>query len=206
MSSLTCLSNVHLHVFNFLSAFSVKAIQRARKFNEEFHTSSTIKSAKEQTEDAQQELNLKTESLDELERLPLPHEPCTLQDIPLLHMTSLSNATTCTTSTLEVRETDLDIEVHERNGSDTLKEEMKESDNIETGESHLTRSRTDRCGSGVKVRVVKVLSQGSFFALGLVVLVAGGVASMYHPYVDPDEYENCTASTEQLNDSIANYC
>ena len=45
-------------------------------------------------------------------------------------------------------------------------------------------------------RVLKVLNRGSIFVIGLAILVAGGVSSNFHPYVDPVEYENCTVTDE----------
>ena len=50
-------------------------------------------------------------------------------------------------------------------------------------------------------QVLRILSRGSLFVIGLAILVAGGVASNYHPYhVSPGEYENCT--TVQLNKTM----
>lgn len=49
--------------------------------------------------------------------------------------------------------------------------------------------------------LIRALSRGTFFAIGLTILVAGGVASNYHPYyIDPAEYENCT--TAQMNETM----
>ena len=47
--------------------------------------------------------------------------------------------------------------------------------------------------------ILKLLSRGSLYALGLAILVVGGVSSTFHPYVDPGEYENCTI-TGQSNE------
>lgn len=41
-------------------------------------------------------------------------------------------------------------------------------------------------------KIRKVLFHGSFFVIGVCILVAGGVSSHYHPHVDPEEYYNCT--------------
>ena len=41
-------------------------------------------------------------------------------------------------------------------------------------------------------KIRKLFLHGSLFVVGVCFLVAGGVASRYHPYVDPEEYSNCT--------------
>ena len=43
-----------------------------------------------------------------------------------------------------------------------------------------------------KSRIKKLIFKGSFFVLGLAILVAGGVSSQFHPYVDIPAYSNCT--------------
>ena len=43
----------------------------------------------------------------------------------------------------------------------------------------------------------KILIHGSFYVVGVCILIAGGVASRFHPHVDSDEYSNCTT----FNDS-----
>jgi hypothetical protein len=43
---------------------------------------------------------------------------------------------------------------------------------------------------GYKCR--KLLLHGSFYVVGLSILVAGGISSHFHPHVDPEEYANCT--------------
>lgn len=45
-------------------------------------------------------------------------------------------------------------------------------------------------------QILKLLGRGSLFVIGLMVLVVGGVASRWTPYVEPEDYENCTV-TEQ---------
>ena len=41
-------------------------------------------------------------------------------------------------------------------------------------------------------KIRKLFLHGSFLVVGVCILVAGGVASRYHPYVDPEEYYNCS--------------
>ena len=73
-------------------------------------------------------------------------------------------------------------------------DEVNEGRKVGSPLPQQTRSkRTRTC-------ILKILNRGSLFAVGLAVLVAGGVASNFHPYVDPGEYENCT-DTEQMNDT-----
>ena len=44
----------------------------------------------------------------------------------------------------------------------------------------------------------KLLIHGSFYVVGACTLIAGGVASRFHPHVDPDEYTNCTTDNSSL--------
>ena len=52
----------------------------------------------------------------------------------------------------------------------------------------------------MRTRLLKLLNRGSFFAIGLAILIIGGVSSNFHPYVNPGKYENCSI-TEHLNES-----
>lgn len=38
----------------------------------------------------------------------------------------------------------------------------------------------------------KLVLHGSFFVVGICILIAGGISSRFHLYVDPVEYLNCT--------------
>jgi hypothetical protein len=67
--------------------------------------------------------------------------------------------------------------------------EGKEASNSSSLEQRTTIPRT-------RTRIVKLLSRGSFFAIGLAVLVVGGVSSNFTPYVEPWEYDNCTVTDE----------
>ena len=40
----------------------------------------------------------------------------------------------------------------------------------------------------------KLLIHGSFFVVGVSILIAGGVSGTFHPHVDQDQYSNCTSS------------
>lgn len=39
----------------------------------------------------------------------------------------------------------------------------------------------------------KLLLHGSFYVIGICILIAGGVSSRFHPHVDPEEYANCSS-------------
>ena len=42
-------------------------------------------------------------------------------------------------------------------------------------------------------KIKKLLIHGSFYAIGICILISGGVSSRFHPHVDPEEYSNCTS-------------
>ena len=72
------------------------------------------------------------------------------------------------------------------------------------GDMDTSSSRPTCMTSTVRSRdqVVRILSKGSFFAIGLAILVAGGMASNYHPYyVNPNEYNSCTIPPK-LNETM----
>ena len=50
-------------------------------------------------------------------------------------------------------------------------------------------------------RIKNLIFKGSFFVVGLAILVAGGVSSQFHPYVDTLAYSNCTNDFELMNRS-----
>ena len=68
--------------------------------------------------------------------------------------------------------------------------EGKENSNSSSLHQQTRRPRT-------RTRIMKLLSRGSLFAIGLAVLVVGGVSSNFTPYVEPWEYDNCTMITGQ---------
>ena len=39
----------------------------------------------------------------------------------------------------------------------------------------------------------KLFVHGSFYVIGLCILIGGGVSSRFHPHVDPEEYSNCSS-------------
>ena len=57
-----------------------------------------------------------------------------------------------------------------------------------TQESTVTETKTPLRTYKLKWLMLK----GSVLALGVAMLVAGGVGSVFHPYVPPEEYLNCT--------------
>ena len=50
----------------------------------------------------------------------------------------------------------------------------------------------------------KFLFHGSFYVVGVCILIAGGVASQFHPHVDPEEFLNCTIFENGSNSSDFN--
>ena len=67
--------------------------------------------------------------------------------------------------------------------------EGKEASNCSSLQQQTRQPRT-------RTRIVKLLSRGSLFAIGLAVLVTGGVSSNFTPYIEPWEYDNCTITEE----------
>ena len=96
------------------------------------------------------------------------------------------------------------IEVETGTNSEAQNEEQPKTDKeVRSGEGSGNTQQSRPITLRSRGLVLRVLSRGSFFAIGLAILVAGGVASNYHPYFgDPGEYayENCTAA--QLNHSV----
>lgn len=96
------------------------------------------------------------------------------------------------------------IQIETETNSETQNDEQAKTDHevrtdtqdgdIDTPPSIPTTKRS-------RGQVLRILSRGSLFVIGLAILVAGGVASNYHPYhINPGEYENCT--TAQLNETM----
>ena len=67
---------------------------------------------------------------------------------------------------------------------------------IEGKEASNSSSLQQQSGRlGTRTRILIVLSRCSLFAIGLAVLVLGGVSSIFTPYyVEPWEYDNCTVT------------
>lgn len=51
----------------------------------------------------------------------------------------------------------------------------------------------------------KLLLHGIFFVVGVSILIAGGVSSIFHPHVDTDQYSNCTAFDNNLSNFSDSY-
>ena len=103
-------------------------------------------------------------------------------NIKLVQMTQLTDGSVGV-------ERELDVEVEEE-ASD--KHKLREEKDVSQETKYSRKS--------VKHRIFLVLSRGSFFTVGLTILLLGVVASQFHPHVDHREYENCSLTT-QLNDS-----
>ena len=63
--------------------------------------------------------------------------------------------------------------------------EGKETSNTSSFQQQTRKIRT-------RTRILKLLSRGSLFTIGLAVLVVGGVSSNFIPYTESWEYDNCT--------------
>jgi hypothetical protein len=102
-------------------------------------------------------------------------------------------------SELEWAEDPNNIEVETRMNSEAQNDEQAKTDHEVRTKTQDDESRpTTKRSRG---QLLNVLSRSSLFAIGLAILVVGGVASNYRPYyVDPEEYENCT--TAQLNETM----
>jgi len=83
-----------------------------------------------------------------------------------------------TKSTMDVDRMTEDREPSEEDTEATDKETLLATDHRTRGLSHT--------------RVRSLLLKGSLFVCGLALLVAGGVGSIFRPYVSEEEYSNCT--------------
>ena len=144
-------------------------------------------SGEDQTEELQEELQSKKVAAHMLNEQH--EEEVTLlsdsadQEI-LLNELKQTSGTDRNLSSLEV-ETDMNSEAQkdEQAITDPDNEVKCRAKSVDTRRSRHLRTRT---------HILRILNRSSFFAIGLAILVAGGVASSYQPYVDLDEYENCT--------------
>ena len=94
------------------------------------------------------------------------------------------------------------IQVETETNSEAQNDEQTKIDRgAQDGDIDTPPSRSTCTTERSRGQVLRIFSRGSLFAIGLAILVAGGVASNYHPYhISPGEYENCT--TAQLNETI----
>jgi len=71
-----------------------------------------------------------------------------------------------------------------------------------TDDEHL-KSSVNTCKMTTKpsYSIRKLLLHGSFYVVGVAVLVAGGVGSLYTPYVDPEDYSNCSSTNFSMNET-----
>lgn len=63
---------------------------------------------------------------------------------------------------------------------------------IKDNRAESNKTRTKSLTMKLRNRVLLVLSRSSLFVIGIAILVAGGVLSEFHPYVDNMDYENCS--------------
>ena len=145
-------------------------------------------SGEDQTEELQEELQSKKVAAHMLNEQH-EEEVILLSDSAdqenLLNELQHTSGTDRSLSSLEV-ETDMNSEAQkdEQAITDPDNEVKCRAKSVDTRRSRHLRTRTHN--------ILRILNRSSFFAIGLAILVAGGVASSYQPYVDLSEYENCT--------------
>ena len=90
--------------------------------------------------------------------------------------------------------TDSDVESSDQSDDGTETEPLVEFD----GAAYTPRDHSNNSTTAASSKLKLILFKSIFFIGGFVVLVAGGIASQYHPPVD---FNNCT-QTEAVNQSI----
>ena len=161
----------------------------AKEFDGVLQTSSTTESVNDGREGAHLmsngELNsfVSNENRSSIDETAFVSECPDEDNIKLVQMAQLTDE-----SVEDERELDVEVE-EEASDKHKLREEK---DNVSQEKKYSRKT--------VKHRIFLVLSRGSFFTVGLTVLLLGVVASQFHPHVDHREYENCSL-TMQLNDS-----
>ena len=60
------------------------------------------------------------------------------------------------------------------------------------GEEKKVRKPSLHSRRKLSYKARKLLLHGSFYVVGISILVAGGISSRFHPHVDPEDYTNCT--------------
>ena len=157
-------------------------MQRAKESGEEDNSKATASDdenlisngAKESTQE-----DFEMKPIETLEQAPsMDNDKESAYAVPGTIDTSLEDKSSLMNEESEVKSV-MNGEVHEG----------KETSNSSSLEQQTRRPRT-------RTRIVKLLSRGSLFAIGLAVLVVGGVSSNFTPYVDPWEYDNCTITGE----------
>ena len=79
---------------------------------------------------------------------------------------------------------------------------LSDDEHSNSSVDEASRIKTKRSHS-----IGKVLLHVSFYVVGIAVLIAGGVGSRYTPYVDPEDYSNCSSNSfpmNETNDSLWN--
>ena len=157
-------------------------MQRAERSGEEDNSKATASDdenlisngAKESTQE-----DFEMKPIEILEHEPsMDHVKESAKLVPGTSDTSLEDTSSLMNKESEVKSV-MNGEIHEE----------KKASNSSSLKQQTRRPRT-------RTRVVKLLSRGSLFAIGLAVLVVGGVSSNFTPYVDPWEYDNCTVTGE----------
>ena len=70
----------------------------------------------------------------------------------------------------------------------------------EMDQGHRHGSGASRFNRRLSYKLRKILIHGSFYVIGLCILIGGGVSSRFHPHIDHGEYSNCTGSSNASAD------
>ena len=109
-----------------------------------------------------------------------PDDAIELDTVNNEEKTALITSKTSSSSSGSHDETDRDNLISGEN-SKLQKEENEDRDQNQFTEVLYSKTR-------------KLLIHGSFFVVGVSILIAGGMSSTFHPHVDQDQYSNCTSS------------
>ena len=199
-------------------------MERARKFDHESHDSFDTESTSEvESHDNKKELNSSTFCKDK--NLSDREEGMSLmEEIPLTHPIPHNELD----KTVEA-EMELNGEVQGEASGCELREESDETNGTTLTPSSKTSLKSHilgvlRCGHrqepvsnemdyiqpasirpGRTSHILRVLRRSSLLAVGLAVLVVGGVSSNFHPHVDPGEYENCTVTRQLIMNDTSDW-
>lgn len=114
----------------------------------------------------------------------LSSESCKIENIEEQHVH---------TQTQESKMISDDDSSREEADEEEEREGESDTDNLLSEREPREESNLHFKDSTVKRKIVKLFIHGSFYVVGLCVLIGGGVSSRYHPHVDPEEYSNCSS-------------
>ena len=118
------------------------------------------------------------------------NSPCSDGDVPLREMGSTKPEERDTVS-LNSRDSSEDQFSNE--DTTTLLSDDEHSNSSVDEASRIKTKRSHGIG--------KVLLHVSFYVVGIAVLIVGSVGSRYTPYVDPEDYSNCSSNSFPMNET-----